>query len=132
MGYGETDEWAHAGRYDRVLRSTRAVDDYLRELWAFVQSHPDYRGRTTLIVTTDHGRGRTIRDWGNHGREVEGAEEMWLAVIGPDTPALGERRNAASLTQSQIASTVAALLGHDWRRAEPRAAPPIADVVGRR
>jgi hypothetical protein len=129
IGYGETDEWSHAGRYDRLLRSARAVDDYLRELWTWVQSQPDYRGRTTLIVTTDHGRGRTVRDWTNHGRDVEGAEEMWLAVIGPDTPALGTRRNAANVTQSQIAATIAALLGLDYRRDVPQAAAPIADVI---
>jgi Metalloenzyme superfamily len=131
VGYGETDEWAHAGRYERLLRSARAVDDYVRELWTFVQSHPDYRGRTTLIVTTDHGRGRTTRDWTNHGRDVDGAEEMWLAVIGPDTPGLGERRNAASLTQSQIAATIASLLGLDYRGAQPRAADPIVDAIRR-
>jgi hypothetical protein len=130
IGYGETDEWSHAGRYDRLLRSAHAVDDYLRELWTFLQSQPDYRGRTTLIVTTDHGRGRTARDWTNHGRDVDGADEMWLAVIGPDTPALGERRNAARVTQSQIAATIAALLGLDYRRDQPRAAAPIADVIG--
>ena len=54
---------------------------------------------------------------------------MWLAVIGPDTPALGERRNAASVTQSQIAATIAALLGLDYRRDQARAAEPIGDVV---
>jgi hypothetical protein len=131
IGYGETDEWSHAGRYDRLLRSARAVDDYLRELWTWVQSHPDYRGRTTLIVTTDHGRGRTVGDWTNHGRDVDGAEEMWLAVIGPDTPALGARRNTANVTQSQIAATIAALLGLDYRRDAPQAAAPIADVIRR-
>ena len=131
IGYGETDEWAHAGRYDRLLRSVRAVDNDLRELWSFFQSHPDYRGRTTMIVTTDHGRGRTVRDWSNHGREVEGAEEMWIAVIGPDTPALGSRHNAPSVTQSQIPATIAALLGLDYRSEHARAAAPIADVIRR-
>jgi hypothetical protein len=131
VGYGETDEWAHAGRYDRLLRSARAVDDYLRDLWTFAQSHPEYRGRTTLIVTTDHGRGRTTADWTNHGKDVPGAEEMWLAVIGPDTPALGERASGASATQSQIAATIASLLGLDYRRDQTRAAPPLQAVLGR-
>jgi hypothetical protein len=54
---------------------------------------------------------------------------MWLAVIGPDTPALGPRQNTARVTQAQIAATVAALLGLDYRAAEPRAAEPIADVI---
>lgn len=129
IGYGETDEWQHAGRYDRLLRSARAVDDRLRELWTLLQSRPEYRGTTTLIVTTDHGRGPTARTWTDHGQFVDGAEEMWIAVIGPDTPALGERRNAPDVTQSQVAATIAALLGFDYRRDAPRAGVPIADVI---
>ena len=129
VGYGETDEWAHAGRYDRYLRAARRVDAMLAELWSAVQADPQYRDRTTLIVTTDHGRGRTPQDWRNHGRDVGGAEEMWLAVLGPDTRALGARSAAAPVIQAQIAATVAALLGYDYRRDVPRAAPAIGDVV---
>ncbi|MEX2152615.1 MAG: alkaline phosphatase family protein [Gemmatimonadaceae bacterium] len=129
VGYGETDEWAHAGRYDRYLNAARTVDRYLSEIWSAVQAHPDYRGRTSLIVTTDHGRGRTLQDWSNHGRAVAGAEEMWLAVIGPDTPALGERKNASVVTQSQIAATVAALLGLDYRRDLTRAGAAVPGVA---
>jgi hypothetical protein len=65
----------------------------------------------------------------NHGRDVDGAEEMWVAVIGPDTPALGERRNATSVTQAQIAATIAALLGLDYLSDQARAAKPIGDVI---
>jgi hypothetical protein len=129
IGYGETDEWAHSGRYDRYLAAARTVDQYLADIWSAVQANPDSRGRTTMIVTTDHGRGRTITDWTSHGRDVVGAEEMWIAVIGPDTPALGERRHVPAVTQAQIAATIAALLGLDYRRDVPRAAAPIADVV---
>jgi hypothetical protein len=129
VGYGETDEWAHAGRYDRYLRAARRVDTFIAELWSFFQSHPDYRGKTTMIITTDHGRGRTPRDWSNHGADVPGAEEMWLAIIGPDTPALGERTSVLPVIQSQVASTLAAFLGIDYRGEMRRPAPAIADVV---
>lgn len=129
VGYGETDEWAHAGRYDRYLRSARRVDAFLAELWTFFQSHPDYRGQTTMIITTDHGRGRTPHDWSNHGADVAGAEEMWLAIIGPDTPARGERTGVLPVIQSQIAATLAAFLGFDYRGEMRRPAPAIADVV---
>ncbi|HJQ22067.1 MAG TPA: hypothetical protein VJ867_17115, partial [Gemmatimonadaceae bacterium] len=128
VGYGETDEWAHDGRYDRTLNALHAVDGYIAELWSTMQADPQYRGRTTLIVTTDHGRGRTTRDWSDHGRDVEGAEEMWIAVLGPDTPPLGELRNVAPVTQSQIAASIAAVLGLDYRRDMPRAAPPLPVV----
>ncbi|HEU4993455.1 MAG TPA: hypothetical protein VFT29_01475 [Gemmatimonadaceae bacterium] len=130
VGYGETDEWAHAGRYDRLLASAHTVDGFLRELWSFVQSDSVYRDRTTMIVTTDHGRGRTD-NWTDHGRDVRGAEEWWVAVIGPDTPALGERGAGTNVAQSQIAATVAALLGFDFRRDATQAAAPIGDVIRR-
>jgi hypothetical protein len=50
-------------------------------------------------------------------------------VIGPDTPALGERRNATPVTQAQVAATVAALLGRDFRKAAPRAAAVLPGVI---
>lgn len=124
IGYGETDEWAHAGRYDLYLRSAHQVDRYLADLWARIQAHPQYRDRTTLIVTTDHGRGYGAK-WRDHGEDVVGAENIWMAVIGPDTPALGVRARIATVRQAQIAATVAALLGEDWRASEPRAALPL-------
>src|SRR5262249_6810580 len=63
VGYGETDEWAHAGRYDNVLRSARAVDGFIEELWNTLQRLPQYRGTTTMIITTDHGRGSSGTEW---------------------------------------------------------------------
>ena len=128
IGYGETDEWAHAGRYDLYLRSVHQVDAYLAQLWAQVQSDPQYRDRTTLIVTTDHGRGDGPK-WRDHGKDVVGAENIWMAVLGPDTPALGARSNIPLVRQAQVAATIAALLGTDWQAAEPRAAPPIPGVT---
>ena len=131
IGYGETDEWAHAGRYDLYLRSVHQVDAYLAQLWAQVQSDPQYRDRTTLIVTTDHGRGYGPK-WRDHGQDVVGAENIWMAVLGPDTPALGARSNIPVVRQAQVAATIAALLGTDWQAAEPRAAPPIPGVAPNR
>jgi hypothetical protein len=130
IGYGETDEWAHAGRYDLYLRSAHQVDAYLAQLWATVQADPQYRDRTTLIVTTDHGRGYGPK-WRDHGEDVVGAENIWMAVLGPDTPALGVRRNIPVVRQAQVAATIAAVLGADWQGAEPRAAAPLPGVAKR-
>jgi hypothetical protein len=92
IGYAETDDWGHEGRYDRFLDATHAVDGFLEELWSAVQSHPRYRNRTTLIVAADHGRGRTSADWMHHGEEVAGAEETFILVLGPSRARDGERR----------------------------------------
>lgn len=123
VGYGETDEFAHSGKYDFYLRSARNMDGYLAQLWARVQRDPRTRDKTTLIVSTDHGRGWG-REWTDHGKDVAGAEFIWTAVIGPDTPARGVRANTP-VSQAQVAATIAALLGRDWQRAEPKAAPPL-------
>jgi hypothetical protein len=123
LALGDTDEWAHAGRYDRYLESIHQADGWMRELWDRLQGSPAFRGRTSLIVTTDHGRGNTPLTWPKHSAIVPGAEEAWIAVMGPFTPARGERRDPASL--AQVAATAAQLLGEDFRQAVPAAAPPL-------
>src|SRR6516165_2983094 len=130
VGYGETDNWAHAGRYDLVLHSAHLFDHFVAELWERLQALPAYRDRTTFIITTDHGRGSGPVDWKEHGIEQKGSENIWIAVLGPDTAPLGERTHIAPVTQSQIAATVAALLGKDFRKAVPEAAPPIDELLG--
>ncbi|TLY73312.1 MAG: hypothetical protein E6K43_11150 [Gammaproteobacteria bacterium] len=132
VGYGETDNWAHAGRYDLVLHSAHVFDQFVEELWQTLQGLPAYRDRTTFIITTDHGRGSGPIDWKEHGVEQPGSEDIWIAVLGPDTRPLGERTHTAPVTQAQIAATVAALLGKDYRQAVPAAAAPIAEVLSER
>ena len=131
VGYGETDNWAHAGRYDLVLHSAHLFDRFVGELWERLQALPAYRDQTTFIITTDHGRGSGPAEWKEHGTEQKGSENIWMAVLGPDTPPLGERSHTAEIHQAQIAATVAALLGKDYRQAVPEAAPPITEVIGR-
>jgi hypothetical protein len=124
VGLGETDEWAHGRRYDLYLDAAHQSDRFLAELWERLQSEPQYRGKTSLLVTTDHGRGGTRIDWTDHGAKIIGAEFVWMAVLGPDTPALGERENVEA-SQSQIAATVARLVGEDFASASPKAAVPL-------
>ncbi|HQX48561.1 MAG TPA: alkaline phosphatase family protein [Planctomycetaceae bacterium] len=86
VSLGETDDWAHAGRYDLYLDAAFRTDDYIKRLWMLVQSMPEYRDCTTLILTTDHGRGDNRVDWKSHGQKIENCEYIWMAVMGPDTP----------------------------------------------
>jgi hypothetical protein len=129
VGYGETDNWAHAGRYDLVLESAHQMDEFVQQLWETMQAMPEYRGQTTFIITTDHGRGSGLEEWKEHGVEEKGSENIWIAVMGPDTPAMGERTNTAAVTQAEIAATAAQFLGKDFRQAAPDAAPPLPGVV---
>jgi hypothetical protein len=128
LGLGETDEWGHARRYDLYLDAAHKADAFLARFWNELQTMPEYRDQTSLVISTDHGRGRGIENWTDHGENVPGAEFIWMAAIGPDTPPLGVRRDVQA-TQSQIAATLAHLLGEDFQKAQPRAAPPLPEIV---
>jgi hypothetical protein len=120
---GETDEWAHNRRYDLYLDAAQRNDRFIRRLWETAQSMPEYANRTSLVITTDHGRGDS-RDWTDHGTKVPAAERIWMAVLGPGVPSRGVR-SGVTVTQSQIAATIAALVDQDYQRAQPKAAPPL-------
>jgi hypothetical protein len=125
LALGETDDWAHDGRYERVLDAYARSDAYLRELWTWVQSQPDYRGRTHFLITTDHGRGHTPRDWRDHGAEVPGSNEVWMAFASPRMDRRGVWRDHAPLSTSQVAATIAQWMGVDWLADHPTAGQRI-------
>jgi hypothetical protein len=129
LSLGETDEWAHDRRYADYLDAAHRADHYLQVLWETLQSMPEYRGSTTLIFSPDHGRGPSAKTWVDHGKEIPESKYIWMAFLGPDTPALGERKGIPPVAQSQIAATLAALLGEDYNAAVPKAGKPIADVL---
>jgi hypothetical protein len=128
LALSETDEWAHEGNYEHYLQAAHNADRYISKLWQTVQKLPAYQGKTAFIITCDHGRGSGV-EWRNHGGGVAGADKTWLAVLGPDTPPLGERTNVPAVTHSQIAATLAALLGEDYHAAVPKSGPPIQDLL---
>ena len=129
VGYGDTDNWQHQGRYDAVLEAERNFDSFLADLWRQLQSLPEYRDSTTLIVATDHGRGNAPKDWKEHGVEQPGSDSIWIGVLGPDTAPLGERHQVGEVTQAQIAATIAALLGEDFRSYKHEAAPSLLEAL---
>jgi hypothetical protein len=95
-----------------------------------LQTDPHYKRKTALLITTDHGRGSTRADWTDHGKSVPGAEFVWMAVLGPDTPAAGELENV-EVTQSQVAATVAALVGEDFTVTDAKVARPLPVFGGK-
>ena len=125
LGFGETDEEAHHGRYDLYLEKASQTDKMIGELWHYVQSTPGYKDNTTFIITTDHGRGKSSSGWANHAFFIKGSSETWLAFIGPNITALGEMKNEEQIYQKQIAKTIAGLVGKDFQP-NHNVAPAIA------
>jgi hypothetical protein len=121
-----SDDWAHADRYDRYLDYLHRVDGLIGELWQTVQSTDAYRDKTTLIITTDHGRGLQGSDWIEHDISIPGSADIWLAVIGPDTPDVGEVTTLGTLYQGQVAATLLYYLGLDHHSLDSKALPPVS------
>lgn len=128
LALGETDDWAHGQRYDRVLQTLERTDAWLEELWTWLQSDTQYRDNTAILITVDHGRGRTPKDWGRHGKDIDGAEETWAAFIGPDWPRRGEWSGGPTLHTNQFAATLAKVVGVDLRQDVPDAGAPILEL----
>lgn len=124
IALGETDEWGHGRRYDLYLDAAHKADRFLAETWEWLQKDGQYKDKTAFLITTDHGRGITRVNWTDHGKDVQGAEFIWIAVMGPNTPARGEREKI-EVTQSQVAATIAALVGEDFAAGSPKAAPRL-------
>lgn len=120
IGFDETDANGHRGYYDKYLRAAHQTDGMLATLWEWIQHDEEYRNNTTLIVTTDHGRGYLFRNsWKNHGILSPGSRHIWMAVIGPDTPAAGVVVDGEKYYQKQVAQTMAALVNLEYRNTRP-------------
>jgi phosphoglycerol transferase MdoB-like AlkP superfamily enzyme len=115
FAFDETDDFAHGGEYAAYLNAAHYTDRFIDELWNYVQSDPQYKDKTTLIMVCDHGRGITSEEWKHHGTKIEHADEIWLGVMGPDTPATGEVKTDSQYYQNQMAKTLASFLGLDFR-----------------
>ncbi len=123
LGFGETDECAHEKRYDLYLQKAHDVDRMIAELWYFIQTDPFYKNNTTLIITSDHGRGRSRGNWNTHGFWIAGSGETWMAILGPEIAPLGEIRQAGQSYQKQLAATIARYMEIDFEAGHPMANP---------
>jgi hypothetical protein len=129
IAYGETDEWAHAGKYRSYLDAGRQVDEWIKETWNFIQTDPQYKNKTTLFITTDHGRGDIKKEeWTSHNNTIQDAHEIWFAIMGPDTPVRGEISSAHQFYQQQFAQSIAKLMGYTFTATHPVAAE-IPDIL---
>jgi hypothetical protein len=125
VALGETDDWAHERRYDRVIQAAHRFDRYLKQLWTKLQSLPTYRNNTLLVITTDHGRGVSRDDWTSHKAKIKRSNETWFFAYGPGVPAFGSRVSTKPVVLAQVAATILRHLGIDPARFHADIAPAI-------
>jgi hypothetical protein len=131
LALGETDDWAHGGDYAHTLNSFHQNDQQFKELWNYLQSAPKYKGKTSIIITIDHGRGNTIKDWTDHGEKVPEAQYIWMAFISPDVALRGEWKNTETIYQNQVAATLCRFLNLDYSENNPQAGKPVARLFSK-
>lgn len=119
LSLGETDEFAHHGKYDLYLQQISNVDKMIAELWYLVQTDPQYKKNTVFFITTDHGRGAKPATWYTHNFLTTGSGEIWLALIGKNISSMGEMSNHQQVYQNQFTATIANLLGQTFTSNEP-------------
>lgn len=145
IAYGETDDFAHDGKYDQYLYSAKRTDNFIADLWQTLQSLPEYKDNTVLLLTTDHGRGGEPENWKHHASKrsltgymkslshfsegIIGSNHTWFAAIGPNISAKGQIKTNKEIKQKQIAATALTLMGLNPKTFNVNAGMPITEVL---
>lgn len=108
MALGDADEWAHEGELERYLEAAKGSDTALTQLVSTLAARGVWDD-TTLIVTTDHGRGLGPF-WESHSR-WDAARDVWLVASGPEVVRAGRVHARDDGTLSGLRPTIEHLLG---------------------
>lgn len=119
INFSEPDNYAHAGSYDWYISTLRGQERLIADMWNYIQSIPQYKDQTTLLISPDHGRGNTKQHWTQHGPLPAESSQIFLLAMGPDIPASGEMKADMQLYQGQIAATLARFLGFEYTAEHP-------------
>lgn len=114
INFPDVDETAHANDWEAYTNAIENVDNIIggaNGLWEKIQSDPIYSGKTTMIVTTDHGRHSDGIDGGfkTHFDDCLGCRDLMFLTLGPDI--IPNVTVDAYHEQIDIAPTVGELLG---------------------
>jgi hypothetical protein len=112
LSLGGTDEAAHLKKYDDYLQQTNNADRMIGELWQYLQTLPEYAGKTTFLITTDHGRGNDADNWFTHGLLVDGSSQTWMGLLGHSIQAKGEQKNKQQLYLKNVKDLALKILSY--------------------
>ena len=86
INFKEPDASAHSGSWSGYLNGIIQTDEYIGQIWDFIENDPYYAGTTTLFVTNDHGRHDDgwLDEFVSHGDNCNGCRHIELVAFGPD------------------------------------------------
>jgi len=111
VNFGMTDWMGHSGNWSAYTNAIQDADMLVYYLWLRIQNDSAYKDKTTVFITSDHGRHLDGVETGfqDHGDKCEGCRHVMMLVIGPDTKVntvINETRRLID-----IAPTIGALMG---------------------
>ena len=119
---------AHSGAYSLYIDGIRRTDRLCGEIWKTIESDPEYRGRTTMLILPDFGRDSDFEPGGNgfqHHRTGDPlSRTTWMMALGPQI-----RQNLTvnrPLNSLDLVPTLGALLGFPTPHAQ---GSPILEVI---
>lgn len=119
--FGMTDNYAHQNDFNTYLKAGRNVSVFIKDLIDYIEQDNFYANNTTILITTDHGRGSET--WQNHGGGVEGSDESWFMLLSPNVEN-GIVNTPEQYYSEQLAQTMAKMIGLNYT-AEHEIAEPV-------
>jgi hypothetical protein len=78
---------AHTGAYSLYIDGIRRTDRLCADIWAMIESDPEYKSRTTMLILPDFGRDSDFTPGGNgfqHHRTGDPlSRTTWMMALGP-------------------------------------------------
>lgn len=107
------DHFGHSGSWSYYTRAIEIADSIVGMLWEFIESDSVYAGKTTLLVTNDHGR--HTHDFTGHDCPCEGCRTVQFLAVGPDI----KQGHVSHIPRTicDITPTIGELLGFDPEKA---------------
>lgn len=86
LNFRQPDSWGHAGNWEKYLASMKRSDEFIYQVFRFIQTNEHYKDKTTIFVTNDHGRHLDGHKDGfvSHGDNCEGCRKINCFAYGPD------------------------------------------------
>jgi hypothetical protein len=106
----DPDYFGHSSSWTSYIKGLKSADENIKDLYDFIQNDDNYRGKTTIMITNDHGRHLPGVEDGfvNHGDGCEGCRHIQFLALGPDFKEGVGFQNPYE--QIDISATVAKLL----------------------
>jgi hypothetical protein len=128
VGLGDADEWGHKNEYPKYLEAIAKADAFIGQVADTLEGMGDLGQRTTVIITTDHGRNQDFR---HHAATSPTAARTFVIAFGARVQPRGVICSQRDVTLADVAPTVREILGLA-RDTSPEAGRPIEEIAGER